>query len=293
MSVFSVEFVIADSELGRRHMSETSGRWLKGCALGCAGVLVVGVLFLVGMTFSLRSIFDDAHQDREVLVAQHGENDAFVPAVDGTVPSDRIEAFLAVRQALAPVCAKVEGVDREMGDFEELADDGEPELRVALPAVFRLTKTMMGLPWIFGEIERVRNRALVDADMGLGEYTYVYVMAFHDQLLDPESEARLFAGSATNNRVREDLVAMLRRQHEAAVASSGVDGEWLSILEMEVATLESDPGRIPWQDGLPEQISMCFQPYRVAVDQTYSAATAEFDLLNSTVRGGGLTIEMK
>ncbi len=35
---------------------------------------------------------------------------------------------------------------------------------------------MMGLPFVFGEIERTRNRALVEAGMGLGEYTYIYVV---------------------------------------------------------------------------------------------------------------------
>jgi hypothetical protein len=128
--------------------------------------------------------------------------------------------------------------------------------------------------------------------MGLGEYSFIYAMAYHRQLLAPDTEARLFTGSAANRRVRAELAGMLRRQFEAALATEEVDAAWLSALEAEAAALEDDPERLPWQDGLPEVIETCFGPYRQALDDSYSPATAEFDLLNSTVRNFGLAIEM-
>jgi len=240
----------------------------------------------------MRSAFRDAHIDRVILEDQFGGEDEFTPAVDGTVAEDRVAAFLAVRQALAEVHAEVEDVDREMGDFDALTEDGEPKLRVALPAVFRLTKSMMGLPWIFGEIERVRNRALVEAGMGLGEYTYIFVVAYHDFLVAPTSEANLFSGSPANGRVRADLQGMLRRQLTAAIAERGEEDELVAALAAEVDALHTDDRRIPWQDGLPRAITECFAPYRDRLDATYSAASAEFDLLNSSIEGGGLRIEM-
>jgi hypothetical protein len=274
-------------------MADTAGKWFKGCAIGCGGLLITGVLLIVGMSLAMRSAFDEARHDRDLLAQRHGETKAFVPPVDGTIPDGRIEAFLEVRRALAPVRAEIEDVDGEMADFEELAGDGEePELAVALPAIFRLTKSMMGLPFVFGEIERIRNQALVEVGMGLGEYAYIYMAAYHDQLVGPDTETHLFTGSAANRRVRSELAAMLRRQYEAAATLPGTDPRWVRTLEIEVATLEADNGRLPWQDGLPTQMTACLAPYREALDATYSAATAEFDLLNSTVRNGGLTIEM-
>jgi len=173
-----------------------------------------------------------------------------------------------------------------------LTDDGEPELRVALPAVFRLTKTMLGLPWVFGEIESVRNQSLVEVGMGIGEYTYIYVLAYHDQLVAPNDEANLFSASATNSRVRADLREMIRRQLADARTELPEDDDWVGVLEEETAVLDADSDRIPWQDGLPVQIADCFDSSRAALDAAYSAAAAEFELLNSTIRGGGMSIQM-
>lgn len=274
-------------------MSETSGQWFKGCAFGCGGLVVLIVLSLIGMSVSMRTAFNDAHSDRKILEEQFGDHDVFTPAVDGAVPADRVSAFLAVRNALAGIHADVEGVDHEMGDFEKLTDDGEPELGEALPAVFRLTKSMMGLPWIFGEIERTRNRALVEAGMGLGEYTYVYVTAYHEEMMSPDSRSNLFSASAANSRVRGTLRGMIERQLEAARVALGEDDESVVALAAEFERLEADDRRIPWQDGLPVQIAASFTADRDHLDAAYSAAAAEFDLLNSTIRGGGLSIEMK
>jgi hypothetical protein len=203
-----------------------------------------------------------------------------------------VAAFLTVREALAEIHGEIESVDREMGDFEELADDGEPPLRVALPAIARLTKSMIGLPKVFGEIEQVRNRALVEVDMGLGEYTYVYVMAYHDELVDPDDKVHLFSSSADNRRVREELRGMIRRQFEAAEAVGSKDDEWTAALAAELAALDADDDRIPWEDELPAIIAESFELRRERLDESYSAAAAEFELLNSTVKNGGLQITM-
>ncbi len=273
-------------------VSESSHQWVKGCAFGCGGLVVLFVLAIVGMSFSMRRAFVDAHVDRVTLEQQFGDYDAFTPAVDGSVMDIRVSAFLEVRQALAGVHGRIEDVDREMGEFEELTDDGEPELRVALPAVFRLTKTMMGLPWVFGEVERVRNQALVEAGMGIGEYTYIFVLAYHDELVAPTDQSNLFSASATNSRVRNDLREMIRRQLAEARTELPEDDDWLGVLEEETVLLDADPDRIPWQDGLPEQIADCFHSSRETLDAAYSAAAAEFELLNSTIRGGGMSIQM-
>lgn len=273
-------------------VSESSHQWVKGCAFGCGGIVVLFVLLIVGMSFSMRRAFDDAHTDRTILEEQFGDVDAFTPAVDGSVQDGRVAAFLKIRESLAEIHGEIQDVDEEMGQFDDLTADGEPELRVALPAVFRLTKSMMGLPWVFGEIESARNKSLVAAGMGIGEYTYMYVLAYHDQLVAPSDEANLFSASATNSRVRADLREMIRRQVTAAREQLPEGGDWLGVLETESALLDADSARIPWQDGLPAQIAVCFNGSRQALDATYSAAAAEFELLNSTIRGGGMSIQM-
>jgi hypothetical protein len=273
-------------------VSESSRQWFKGCALGCGGLVVLFVLMIFGMSVSMRTAFDDAHEDRQALEERFGDNEAFTPVVDGSVTAERVEAFLTVREALSAIHAEIGDVDEEMGSFENLADGEEPPLREALPAIFSLTKSMIGLPWVFGEIERTRNRALVDAGMGLGEYAYIYTAAFHDQLVAPTQEANLFGASAANSRVRANLRGMIERQLTAAESGESDDEALVSALTAELQALDEDDLRIPWQDGLPEQITASFTDFRGRLDSTYSAAAAEFELLNSSVEGGGLRIVM-
>ncbi len=273
-------------------VSETSGQWLKGCAFGCGGLVVLFGLLVFGMSISMRTAFDDAHEDRQILQQRFGDNGVFTPAPDGTVDDDRVAVFLTVREALSEIHAEIEDIDQEMGSFEDLADGEEPPLRKALPAIFSLTKSMMGLPWIFGEIEQTRNRALVDSEMGLGEYTYIYVMAYHGELIAPTDDVNLFGASAANGRVRTNLQGMIERQLAAARSGEVENQDFVEALAAELEALDADDRRIPWQDGLPEQIATSFAAHRDRLDSTYSAAAAEFELLNSTIEGGGLRIVM-
>jgi len=272
-------------------VSGTIKQWVQGCAIGCGALVLFSIFLLVGFTMSMRATFNEAREDRQVLTERFGVPADFTPAADGAISDDRITVFLTVREALSEIHEEIESVDREMGNFEELTDDGEPELMVALPAVARLTKSMIGLPKIFGEIEQTRNRALVDTDMGLGEYTYIYVMAYHNELVASDADVNLFTATAANTRVREDLRGMLGRQLEAATSTTS-DDTWVTALTAELAALDADEGRIPWQDGLPETVASCFDPHHQRLEQSYSAASAEFELLNSTVKNGGLQITM-
>lgn len=273
-------------------MSETTKQWVHGCAIGCGALAIFSIFLLVGFTVSMRGAFVDAHHDRDVLQQQFGTTEDYTPAADGCVAPDRLSVFLDVREALTEVHARVVSVDAEMGEFEKLTENGEPPMRVALPAVARLTKSMLGLPKVFGEIEKGRNKALVEAGMGLGEYTYIYVMAYHDEIVDPKGNVYLFGASAANSRVREDLRGMIERQLGAVQADDAQDETWVATLTGELAALGADPDRVPWSDGLPALMAACFDSHRGKLNETYSAAAAEFDLLNSTVSNGGLQITM-
>jgi hypothetical protein len=273
-------------------VSETARQWAQGCAIGCAALVAVSVVGVVGLTLSMRAAFNDATADRTVLTERYGEVGSYTPAADGSVAADRMAAFLTVREALREVHAEVMRVDGQMGDFERLAEDGEPPMRVALPAVVRMSKAMMGLPRVFGEIESARNRALVEVGMGLGEYTYIYAMAYHDELMDPAAGVHLFGSSAASSRVRDELRGMIRRQLDAARTALGDEDPRVAALAAELDALDGDAGRIPWADGLPPEIAAGFAPFRERLEAGYSAAAAELDLLNSSVKHGGLTITM-
>jgi hypothetical protein len=273
-------------------MAERATGWLRGCAFGCAGLLVIGVVAVLSMTLSLRSTFDQAHAERLRLEERLGAGQEFTPAADGTVDAGRIEAFLAVRDALADIRTKIEAADEKAADFERYVEEEEPSAWQALPAIARVTRSVFDLPFLFAELEQTRNQALLEREMSLDEYIWLYVVAYNRRLGDPQERPGLFSGSPDNERIRGVLRTMLQRQLEAAKAADEAPG-WVSDLTAEVDALDRDPERLPWQDGLPEATADGLAPYRQRLDATFSAPAAEFELLDSEVRHGGLNIQLK
>jgi hypothetical protein len=143
---------------------------------------------------------------------------------------------------------------------------------------------MMGMGPVIGTLYQVRNRELLDQEMGLGEYTYLFATAYNQQLTNPEPGFRLFGPGAVNSRIREALRSMLRSQHDAVVAAGGND-ERLAPLAAEMEALEADDSRLLWQDGLPDSLAAAYAPYRPRLDELYCAAAAPLQLMINEKRG--------
>jgi len=71
---------------------------------------------------------------------------------------------------------------------------------------------------------------------------------------------------------------MLRNLDEDLAADSKPGG-LRELVNAELQTLEADPERIPWEDGLPEEFEAGLEPYRERLEATYSPATNPFELL--------------
>jgi hypothetical protein len=137
---------------------------------------------------------------------------------------------------------------------------------------------------VLGKLYEIRNQSLLDAGMGLGEFSYIFVVAYQDKLLEQPSEDQLFGPSATNRRVRKAFLSMLESQLEA-LRSEHASEEEIATLEAEIAAMKSDDNRIPWQDGLPRAITESLGPYREELDELYCPATAPLELMISVKRG--------
>ena len=282
-------------------MAEKSSGWLWGCGLGCAAAALITVaLAFMGFRFVHRTNapFDAAIETRETLDEQFGASDAYVPPPDGVVAPERMEAFLAVRRATAPARERLAGswaaiplspaAAREI----ESQDFGEK-----MRSVLRITRSGIGIGARMGALYAARNRALLDAKMGLGEYTYVYVLAYYSWLghspadgpqnAGPEGEAEFGPrmGNVFIERIRRDLLAMLRHQLAALEESGRGDGALREALAGEIAAMEADRRRLPWQDGVPPQVAAGLEPYRERLEATYDPVTNAFELGRNRRRG--------
>jgi hypothetical protein len=273
-------------------MAGTTSKVLAGCALGCllAVLLVVGVgWMLVRWGQGMASTVEQARTESRELAERFGAAADFVPAAGPGVPADRLELFLGVREGLAgprqELQAAIAGLAPTAGESGFVRGLGAARAGLSIaPAAI--------------DFVGARNRALLDAGMGLGEYTWLYWLVYHgwlghpvdDSLLHELMAAHEAEGGATKmsfeggpereqllRRLRADVGAMLGNL-EGRLAADPERPPLLETVSSELALLAADPERLPFADGLPEQLAAGLEPWRDRLEGCYSTATNPFEL---------------
>jgi hypothetical protein len=282
-------------------MAGATRKWLIGCGSGCGLV----VLILVFLGFGAVRIFTstveridrfEASQDR--LETRLGAIEDYVPPRDGVVPDDRVAIFLEVREETAP---SREMLERTIG--------GLPPARgriVGPVRGFRYLRAFARFLPAMGEYLDERNQVLLDRGMGLGEYVFIHTLAYHwwlghspldgpesvlgtsgDRgastglvLFDDESDLGERKAAARYGRLVRTL---LRNWLEALPEEAGRQGEagWRDRLTRELAALEADPDRTPWDGDPPAAMTRTLEPYRERLEASYGPVTNRLDLLVS------------
>lgn len=267
-------------------MASTAQKWLIGCGAGCLVVVLALVGLAVGGFLFVRGIVQDVGESTEVrarLIERHGRPSLFRPEPDASVPSERLEAFLKAREIMAPARAELERT------LSLLSEEGKRRILPKIGAGVGVISQVI-------EFDSHRSEALLEAGMGLGEYEYLYALAFYCWLGESPADGPPFelTGDDEDDHeekdefdVREDrrervlshlnglLLAQLRNQL-AALPRGGPedateDGEaWRARLEAEIAALEEDPYRLPWIEGLPPTLEDSFRPFRQRLEESYS-----------------------
>jgi hypothetical protein len=276
----------------------TAQKWLLGCGIGC-GVLILLSLILVGVGIAhfrgFASDIQESEEAQERLDAELGGLDTYTPPLDGTVPPDRLEIFLAVRAVLQPSHVTM---TEHLSEFPLAAED-----RVHLGAMQQLNvaKGMAGFLRDLGGYQKLRNETLLEHGMGLGEYYYIHTLVYHwwlghDPIDGPEllyglehhdgvniqffDDDSNFGKGGSRRRYHATVCRMLGRQLEAVQAADpeAVPEGWADALAAELEALESDRYRSPWEDGLPEHLTAGLEPRREEIDATYCPVTNIFDM---------------
>lgn len=269
-----------------------TGKWLLGCGAGCAAVVIlVGVIFIGGTAWLVREAtepMERAVETRKALTERLGEIDAYTPPPEW-VRADRLEAFLRVRDRTTDSRERIEasflGIMMTPQHAREIEDKGFLE---GMRTAWKMSKSGFALGPGMARFFEARNEALLAEEVGLGEYTWLYALSYWSYLgEDPSAsvtDAEKFKdlpadqrpigfdgiGFMSMSRVRSDLRGMFHR----AAAAHPDDVAAVSELEQ----LEANPDRLPWQDGLPDEIATVFEPYRDRLEATWSAASNSFEL---------------
>lgn len=280
-------------------MGGTARNWLIGCGVGC-GLVVVLVLGLGAAGFlGVRNVMNRAERleaASDSLAARYGSAEAWAPPADGRLDAARVEAFLEARRLMAPARS------RASRTFATL--DGEGGGVTA-----KVSAGVSLVPHVLSLIE-ARDRALLEAGMGPGEYRFLYAVAYFGLLGKDPADGPGFLVSGNNgsgregrnwtigskgggadrddvrrrrgNAVREALngtqAANLGRQLEQLDAAGGGDPAWRAALAAEVAALAAEPRRLAWEQDLPAALRSALEPYRDRLEQEYDALTGALEL---------------
>jgi hypothetical protein len=266
-------------------------RWLKFGGIGCAAVVLIAVALIIGAIQLFRNSltgFEQADSVLETVVEQLGPIEAYRADPRGVIRPDRVEAFLTARESITPA-------REEMAQTLVLLGGDDSGDRPVGGSVRKLVAGV-GLLGDVADFLQQRNQALLDVEIGLGEYYYVYTLAYYSWLgkspddgpsfkligdrgyvmenfetLD-ESEVRAYRIEMARESLNRLLLPVLREQL-SAVGGSETDGDdqsWRVALAAEVKAMEADAYRLPWQDGLPPVIEASLTPYRDRLEASYS-----------------------
>jgi hypothetical protein len=293
----------------------TGSKWLLGCGIGCGLVVLIFAMLGVGGFLFFRNTmesFELAGETRDRLDEAHGPAEDFVPWLDGAVPAERVEAFLAVRDSLEESRREFESTldylpEAERRMKEEGASTWE-KIRMGL----RLGQRGLGMGETIGEHFVARNRALLAHGMGVGEYTWLYAVAYYSFLghspADAHEKAEVRFGGDDDDaefswedddhdrrelrnrqrRIWRQTLSMLENQLAEldSLPRGRVDPAWRAEVQAEISRMLDEPGRVPWQDDLPPQMAASLEPYRDRLEATYSRVTNPFELGEGEGRPG-------
>jgi hypothetical protein len=263
-------------------MAKSRRKTLKQYSIGCGLLVLFVIVVLAGLTGWVFLGYREAFAVRERLEQAHDTQDEFTPPTTGDIPRDRLQRFLAVREALKPLCEKVSAHQRLFARLEGYGDAERPPFGAFLRDGFRAATSMLRVGRDYGDYVTARNEALLAEDMGLGEYTWIYVAAYRSWLGHQPVEA-IASESRPNvffDRVFPQVREMIRR-HVAAAGDGPTGAAWRAELE----ALDRDRQRIPFEDALPPEIESSLSPFRDELERLACPAAGELEVV-LTVRSG-------
>ncbi len=282
--------------------ASTTKKWLIGCGIGCGVIIIIVVILIASGYFFIKNIVDefkDTEAMTKVLTDRFGRIPDFCPNPEGTIHPERIEAFLSARDAFAPAR---ERISRSMEALSQKKD--MDDIEVGKPkSVFTMVRLGFGIIPQAAEFIKMRNEALLEARMGLGEYYYIYTVAYYSwlgkspedgpgfQIVGPEEDEDFVTWEQEDSeemrrermlrRLNRMLLPMLRNQLNKLKAEedTSAPGDWQQKLEGEIQALEEDRERLVWQDGLPSVIEASLRPYRDRLEASYNPLTNPLEMM--------------
>jgi hypothetical protein len=263
-------------------MRSVNGPRKKKRSWGCGFLfLIVLVVVCVAAILFYQPIWR-AKRTEQRLIDRFGYAAEYMPTLDGSISRQRVEAFLRVREKMFVFCPAFQQKIKDLARSGILEHNGDTTKTAASrEGMDGLKKLFRFGPAVLNFIE-VRNHALLEEEMGLGEYIYIYILAYAEPLNHVDETK--FAGieqAYVGNRARKELIQMLENQLGALTQGEAglVDADMVAALQEQIDALNGGRQAFPWEDGLPAAVAASLAPYEKRLSQYYCEGIAKIELM--------------
>ena len=254
----------------------------RGKRNGCL-IIALTVSFVIASGFYFLSTgVREAKHIEQTLIDRFGWADDYVPPLDGSIDPQRIRAFLRVREAVQTDCADYQAVLISIKGLDEL--EAEPETSASEVASTGLQgfKSAFSAGPKMVAFSTTRNQALLDEEMGLGEYLYIYLTAYGEQLANEStSDFSDMEEAYVSERARTEYAQILANQRlalqDSTLLTSYPDLE--TDLQAEIKALNDGSQTSPWTDVPVGKSRESLAPYQQQLADLYCLGVVKIELL--------------
>jgi hypothetical protein len=236
--------------------------------------LAAGIYYVVAQTRETKRM-------EQALIERYGWANEYTPAIDGSISPQRMEKFILVRKMVQPGCLDYQSILDDLIDLEAIETNQDLSSTKKVTTGIGGAINVFSSPSKFLKFLEVRNRTLLAEEMGLGEYIYIYVAVYGEQLAQ-ESDS-VYSGmedAYISPRARNEFVMILRNQL-AAMDTSGSEAASAGLateLREEIEALEDGSHESPWPHGPSGRTRESLAPYQEQLVELYCPGIVKIEL---------------
>jgi hypothetical protein len=245
------------------------------------GVATVIFLLVAGIAFVIVPV-QKSKRLEQALNDRFGWSTDYQPVMDGTIPPERMEAFIRIREAVQPNCRTFQGILDDIISLEAIEADKEMSAGEKTSESLDSLKSMFSAAPAFLEFMDARNTALLENDMGLGEYIYLYLASYGPQLArEADSQYADMEEAFVSPRTRHEFAIILESQL-ASIKAAGQESaqhELRGDLRNQIEELGKASGGPPWPEGPVGRLRDSLIPYQERIEDLYCSGIVKTELL--------------
>ena len=283
---------------------------MKKFLIGCGIVAALGIACIVVGTWAIAQWAKSKLPDTKRIEAMQkdleqrfGTRDEFVPA--STLDPTRVEIFLTIRDSLV---GRGTVVADDIENLSRISKQIDKKDRGLIERIVQGTNVARGG---FGTLTHAmeytiqRDQALLNAEMGHGEYGYLFALSYSsylewipaagdtataDQVVHSNTD-----GAQTLWAMRETFIRQLRNLETALVAAKArdrADEELLTLIRSEIAATTGG-GRFPLAGHVPADWRTVLDRYRERITATRPKSSDELFLDRVQYRSEGFNFQIE